>query len=586
MLTTIMQAQTCKISSANGRRVIQISVNLDDLEGKTLVTTVKNVHKDSVVLDMAFEGGVEEVVPVTKIPREDSSEDIAQNNEIEADSENAPQEQVADSAEVASKEQASDSTNVEPAENASQGLETAHSDSAEVASTAEMPQDSSITGGVLNALGLAEIGNLIGAFTNTNGEEVDKMATKALIDVTVVDSTKYIPQYPKRKWKWLKNYTSYTRLSLSGIFGQDFGGDTGKGVEEIDADDYGTDPENSKNFGGSAEISQVFLKGRYDEDGKFIPNPLNFAWSVGALFAMDHQKDYGWSWDLMAKIGIQAGKGLTLGADALIGGGGTKYAIYSTNGVDYRVAFHDQWCFKAGVQGWISMNDDGITSTRLFARIVKSFEPSSIRNTPTAPGWENTYTDFDDGSWQVGFAVDYKFGFKPKLEDKRLLASISTGYNLFGADKGVTMLYELEKVNNVAPNLWFSYGIGYEQSISKDKLQNFTIGGGWRFKLNPNQKFSYLAKIYAGIGEYMVEKNCISGDKNFKMADTKVRQLCPKVGAHLGVTYNKGCHAFNLGLRGGYHRGFDPEYEGYETAETTNLSGFELTPMLGYSLNF
>ena len=572
MLATIMQAQTCKISSANGRRVVHISVNLDDLEGKTLVTTVKNVHKDSVVLDMAFEEEAMEVVPVTQIPREDSSEDIAQNNEIEV--------------ELASKEQASDSTNVEPAENASQGLETAHSDSAEVASTAEMPQDSSITGGVLNALGLAEVGNLIGAFTNTNGEEVDKMVTKALVDVTVVDSTKYIPQYPKRKWKWLKNYTSYTRLSLSGIFGQDFGGDTGKGVEEIDADDYGTDPENSKNFGGSAEISQVFLEGRYDEDGKFIPNPLNFAWSVGALFAMDHQKDYGWSWDLLAKFGIQAGKGLTLGADVLIGGGGTKYAIYSTNSVDYRVAFHDQWCFKAGVQGWLSMNDDGTTSTRLFARIVKSFEPSSIHNTPTAPSWENTYVDFDDGSWQVGFAVDYKFGFKPKLEDKRLLATVSTGYNLFGADKGPVMLYELEKVTQISPMLRFMYGLGYEQSLSGEQLQSFTLGGGWRFKLNPNQKFSYLAKFYAGVGEYMVEKNCQSADKDFKMADTKVRQLCPKVGAHLGVTYNKGCHSFNFGLRGGYHKGFEPEYEGYETAETTNLSGFELTPMLGYSLNF
>lgn len=552
MLATMIQAQTCKISSANGRRVVHIAVNLDDLEGKTLVTTIKNVHKDSVVLDMAFEGGAEEVVPVTKIPREDSSKDTAQNNEIEL-------------AEVAPEEQ-----------------EEAYSDSTEVIT--KMPQDNSVSGGVFGALGLAEVGNLIGAFTNTNGEEVDKMVTKALVDVTVVDSTKYIPQYPKRKWKWLKNYTSYTRLSLSGIFGQDFGGDDK--TEEIDADDYGTDPENSKNFGGSAEFSQVFLRGRYDENGKFISNPLNFAWSVGALFAMDHQKDYGWSWDLLAKFGIQAGKGLTLGADVLLGGGGTKYAIYSTNRVDYRVAFHDQWCFKAGVQGWLSMNDDGITSTRLFARIVKSFEPSSIHNTPTAPGWENTYTDFDDGSWQVGFAVDYKFGFKPKLEDKRLLASISTGYNLFGADKGVTMLYELEKVNNVAPNLWFSYGIGYEQSVSRDKLQSFTLGGGWLFKLNPHQKFSYLAKIYAGIGEYMVEKNCISGDKNFKMADTKVRQLCPKVGAHLGVTYNKGCHSFNFGLRGGYHKGFDPEYEGYETAETSNLSGFELTPMLGYSLNF
>jgi hypothetical protein len=565
MLATIMQAQTCKISSANGRRVVHISVNLDDLEGKTLVTTVKNVHKDSVVLDMAFEGGAEEIVPVTKIPREDSSENTAQNNEIEVEP-----------VELASKEQASDSINVEPAENAT------HSDSAEVASTAEMPQDSSITGGVLNALGLAEVGNLIGALTNTNGEEVDKMVTKALVDVTVVDSTKYIPQYPKRKWKW----PSYTRLSLSGIFGQDFGGDDNEGVEEIDSENYGTDPENSKNFGGSAEISQVFLKGRYDEDGKFIPNPLNFAWSVGALFAMDHQKDFGWSWDLLAKFGIQAGKGLTLGADALIGGGGTKYAIYSTNGVDYRVVYHDQWCFKAGVQGWISMNDDGTTSTRLFARIVKSFEPSSIHNTPTAPGWKNVYVDFDDGSWQVGFAVDYKFGFKPKLEDKRLLASVSTGYNLFGADKGLVMLYELEKVTQISPMLRFMYGLGYEQSLSGEQLQSFTLGGGWLFKLKPKQKFSYLAKVFAGLGEYMVDKNCISENKDFKMADTKVRQLCPKIGVHLGIAYQTKCSTFTLGLRGAFHKGLDTEYEGYETAETTNLSGFELTPMFGYSLNF
>ncbi len=489
------------------------------------------------------------------MPCEDSSKDTAQeNNEIEL-------------AEVAPEEQ-----------------EEAYSDSTEVIT--KMPQDNSVSGGVFGALGLAEVGNLIGAFTNTNDNSVDQMITQAVKNITVADSTKYIPQYPKRKWKWLKNYTSYTRLSLSGIFGQDFGGDDNEGVEEIDADDYGADPENSKNFGGSAEFSQVFLRGRYDENGKFIPNPLNFAWSVGALFAMDHQKDYGWSWDLLAKFGIQAGKGLTLGADVLLGGGGTKYAIYSTNRVDYRVAFHDQWCLKTGVQGWISMNDDGTTSTRLFARIVKSFEPSSIHNTPTAPGWETTYVDFDDGSWQVGFAVDYKFGFKPDIENKRLLASVSTGYNLFGADKGPVMLYELERFNNISPNLRFSYGLGYEQSVSGNKLQSFTLGGGWLFKLNPHQKFSYLAKIYAGIGEYMVEKNCISGDKNFKMADTKVRQLCPKIGMHLGVAYNKGCHAFNLGVRGGYHRGFDPEYEGYETAETNHLSGFELTPMLGYSLNF
>lgn len=558
MLATMIQAQTCKISSANDRRVVHIAVNLDDLEGKTLVTTIKNVHKDSVVLDMAFEEEAMEVVPVTEMPCEDSSKDTAQeNNEIEL-------------AEVAPEEQ-----------------EEAYSDSTEVIT--KMPQDNqdnSVSGGVFGALGLAEVGNLIGAFTNANGNSVDQMITQAVKNITVADSTKYIPQYPKRKWKWLKNYTSYTRLSLSGIFGQDFGGDDNEGVEEIDADDYGTDPKNSKNFGGSAEISQVFLKGRYDEDGKFIPNSMNFAWSVGALFAMDHQKDYGWSWDLLAKFGIQAGKGLTLGADVLLGGGGTKYAIYSTNRVDYRVAFHDQWCLKTGVQGWISMNDDGTTSTRLFARIVKSYEPSSIHNTPTAPGWETTYVDFDDGSWQVGFAVDYKFGFKPDIENKRLLASVSTGYNLFGADKGPVMLYELEKVTQISPMLRFMYGLGYEQSLSGEQLQSFTLGGGWLFKLKPKQKFSYLAKVFAGLGEYMVEKNCISGDKNFKMADTKVRQLCPKIGMHLGVAYNKGCHAFNLGLRGGYHRGLDPEYEGYETAETTNLSGFELTPMFGYSLNF
>lgn len=165
-------------------------------------------------------------------------------------------------------------------------------------------------------------------------------------------------------------------------------------------------------------------------------------------------------------------------------------------------------------------------------------------------------------------------------------STVSGGYNLFGADKSYVMLYELERVDNVSPTINFTYGLGYEQSLGKQKLTSLTLGGGWIFKLKKEQKFFYLAKIYAGVGEYMVAKECYSDNQEFIMTKTDVRQLCIKGGLHLGCAYRFACSTINLGLRGGYHHGLDTEYEGYHTAESSNLSGFELTPLLGYSLNF
>ena len=53
MAATCVQAQVCKVSATkNNGKVIQISVNLDSLQGKTLVTTISHVQ-NNVVLNMA-----------------------------------------------------------------------------------------------------------------------------------------------------------------------------------------------------------------------------------------------------------------------------------------------------------------------------------------------------------------------------------------------------------------------------------------------------------------------------------------------------------------------------------------------------
>ena len=551
------QAQTCKISAnKNNGKIIHISVNLDSLKGQTLVTTISQKAGGNVDVQMAYEGKdsvmAQEYSTASAVNFEEEVA-VADTTEVVAPNLYAPEEEVAEAEAVA------DSTATPKSE------------------------DELLSGAIFKAFGLNEVASLIGSITKTNGEPYAEYYAKKW---TEADTTKYIPQYKPRKWGWLKNYKSYPTLEFSGIFGKDYGGDDKEGADEIDSEDYGTDPDNSYNYGGSIKLSQVFVHGHYDENGNFVPNKLNFGWSVGALYAMDYQKDYGWSYDIMAKVGIQAGNGITLGVDALVGAGVTPYAIYSTNYVDYRVIMHNQWCFKYGLQAWVSMNYGGNTYTTMFARLVKSVAPSSVYNHPTAQHWENTYIDFDDGSWHVGFAVGYKFGYSSDLKDRRLIATVSTGYSLLGEEKAQLMLIELEKYNNVSPKLDFLYGLGYGTSFGKDKLQTFVLNGGWRIRPKETSKFAYLAKFYAGVGEIMVEKRVADAEHHFDMTNTAVRQLAAKAGVHLGATYQLGCFNLNALLRCGYHYGFETEYNGYSTTEVDGLRGFDLTPTLGISYNF
>ncbi len=550
IVAMVAQAQTCKISAnKNNGKVIQISVNLDSLKGQTLVTTINQQTDGNVNVQMAYEDDV------TVISREDSSAVNAENEEVDTTGIVTPNLYATNDSEVSS-EEAADSLN-------------------------QNSTPTTMTESLLGTFGLGEVAALIGSLTTTNGEPYAEYYAKKL---TQADTTQYQPVYKQRKWKWLKNYCSYPTLELSGIFGKDFGGDEEEGAEDIKEDDYGTTPDNGFNYGGSAKFSQVFIHGYYDENGNFVPNKLNFGWSIGGLFAMDYQKDYGWSYDIMAKFGIQGGNGITLGADALIGAGVTTYAIYSTNYTDYRVIMHSQWCFKYGLQAWVSMNYGGNTYTSLFARIVHSVAPSSVYNHPTAKGWENTFVDFDDGSWQVGFAVGYKFGDNSDLSNKRLFATVSTGVNLIEKNHEAEALIELEKFNNVSSTLDFIYGLGYGSSLGKNKLQSFTLGGGWRKKFSTN--FSALAKMYAGIGEYMIEKHIADKEHLFNMTNAEVKQLCLKAGLQLSAGYQLGCWNLSVGLRGGYHFGKQPATEGYSTVEYKGLRGFELMPTFGASINF
>lgn len=560
MAVLSVQAQTCKVSATkNNGKVIQISVNLDSLKGKTLVTTISQVQ-NNVVLNMAYEGDKSVDSTNTVIAREDSNElaDTLQN----------------------------DSVIVAVAENEDADIETDDDNFLIRSDNTPSARGNSTVGGLLDLFGLSTVTSLVTGNVNSDSlEHYEEYAEKLIKELTQVDSTKYIPQYKQRKWKWLDKHKSYSTLELSGIFGQDFGGDK-EGTEEINAENYGIDPDKEYNIGGSAKFSQVFIPGKYSADGKFTPNRLNFGWSVGGLFAVDYQKEYGWSTDILAKVGIQAGNGITLGADALVGGGTTPYAIYSTDGLNYRAVLHNQWCFKYGAQAWVSMNYSGNTYTTLFARLVKSVAPNSIYEHPTAKYWDNTLIDFDEGSWQVGFAVGYKFGYNPDLKSKRLQATLSTGYNLFGHEKSAEMLIELEKINQVSSQLDFSYGFGFGQTLSDNYLQSFTLNGGWMYRLKPTHKFYYMAKLYAGIGEYMVGKELKTEDDIFIMSNANIRKLCIKGGTNLGVGFRFGCSTINASMRIGYHYGLTPQYDGYSTITESDMKGWELTPMLGYTINF
>ena len=565
---TLVQAQTVKVSAPeNNSKVVQISINLDSLKGKTMVATVNDA-----VLNIAFDG-TGNAEPSDVISREDSSEkadttDVApEGTDVEPEDTDVAPEGI---------DVAPEGTDVEP-----EGTEV----------TPEDPQppsgSSSPAEAALDALGLSTVTSFISGFIGKEGEQyMEYQAEKMVKDLTEVDSSKFIPEYPKRKWKWLNNISSYSTLEASGIFGKNYGSDDDEGAENINEEDYGSDTDSKMNIGGSLKFSQVFVKGRYNSDGSFTPNPLNFAWSIGGLVAFDHEEDYGWSSDILAKVGIQAGSSITLGIDALFGAGTTPYKIYSSDGIDYRVIVHNQWCFKYGLQAWISMNYGNNTYTSLFARLVSSVEPGSLNDHPTAPMWENTYIDFDDGSWRAGFAVGYKFGAHADVKSKRLRSTTSVGYILTGIEKNPRAFYALEKFTQVKENLDFSYGIEFGRSLGGHNLESLCLTGGWIFKLKPTQKLSYLAKFYAGAGEYMVSKHCVSRDRNFDLAYTNIEQVCITGGIKLGMAYKFGCNIISACLRGGYHYGFDTTYEGFDDAKSDNLKGVDLVPSIGYSINF
>ena len=559
--------------SVTSPKSVNITLNLDSLENKSIVI---GKEQSNLILNVVDNNDDEQAVDTADVVSEeeqtvtDTADVVFEEEQTVTDTTDIVSEEeqaVTDTADIVSEEE---QAVTDTADTGNDGV------TGDIATTAVN------TGIAGNIFGITPINSLVDGFVGKNGEQYSEYDLGAMLQV-IADTTKYTPQYEQRKWKWLKRHISYSTLELSGIFGSNFGGNADD--TEIDEEDYGIDDKVGNNLGGSAKFSQVFVPGKFTEDGKFIPNRLNFAWSVGALFALDNNKDYGWSSELLGKIGIQAGNGITLGADALVGIGTTPYAIYSSDYVDYRVALHNQFCFKYGLQAWLSMNYGNNTYTSFFARIVRSVAPSSVYNYPTATGWYNELIDFDDGSWRVGFAVGYKFGYNADIRSKRLQASVSTGYNLFGGSKSAETFVELEKVNQVSPSTDFSYGVGFGISFGDKNLQSFVLTGGWLTKFNPASKFALLGKLHAGVGEYMIGKECISKDRHFDMS-AEVRQLCAVGSADLGVAYKHKSSAFKLFLRGGYHYAFETSYEGFDDVIATNLHGFELTPFVGYSLVF
>ena len=136
------------------------------------------------------------------------------------------------------------------------------------------------------------------------------------------------------------------------------------------------------------------------------------------------------------------------------------------------------------------------------------------------------------------------------------------------------------------PTLDFAYGIGISQKFGSNKLHSFTLNCGWTKRFHPDSKFAYLAKIYAGVGEYMVGKHCVSEDGHFEMAQSSLEQVCLKGGLGAGICYKAGCSTLSAYIRGGYHQGFEPTYKGFRESENSHIRGFDLMPVVAYSLQF
>lgn len=400
------------------------------------------------------------------------------------------------------------------------------------------------------------------------------------------DST-FVPTYAQRKprLKW----RAYNTIKVSGSIGKDIASINPAVAEKITESDYGDDTENSNKYGGSLDISRTYLFGKTDANGEWKPNPLYFAWSWGGLISYQYENEIGSYLNLMGKVGVQIGQDICLGVDALFGAGVTPYNTFLSNDMNHHIVNKSVWCGKVGVQAWGSLNASRDTYTIISAQYITSIKPNTGEYN-LSPGWEVVADDFDPSCWNISLGVGYKFGAPETVrQDKRLQVGLKLGYHLAG-NNGTRASIELNRLTQVSKSTTLSYGLSVENIFEKkeDGGNCSALLGSFGFNVcQPLNAWFWGTKVFAGVGEYPIIYKASSGNYNFEDYSKK---LCAKCALELGTGFKFGkkkLTALTLNIRAGAHFGKEMKFEGFnEDVRVRNLSGFDLSTSLGYSIIF
>ena len=421
-------------------------------------------------------------------------------------------------------------------------------------------------------------------YVNSDVVEAADILTQVFSGLRFTKDTTFVPHYvlrkPKLKWR------TYNVIMLDGSFGKNISEVDDNIADRIRVEDYGDDTSVENKFGAGVTFSHVYMRGR-EVDGKWVPNPTNFAVSWGGMLSYSYENEMGSYVNTMGKVGFQIGRDIALGIDALIGCGITPYNTFYTNGIYHSVLNKSAFCFKYGLQAWGSLNFTKDTYTAVYARYITSVQPaSSVGELPE--DWEVVLENFNPSGWTVGLAVGYKFG-EPTLpsRNKRLQVTLNTAYQLVGKQKGLIVSSEIGRFTQVSPSTSINYGLAVEQMFDYEKVHerysSVLLSAGFRVR-QPNQRWFWGAKLYAGVGDYAMT---LVGKREYSKITNSIKKLCAKGALQLsGGLKIGGCNEVFAACRLGGHLGKAIDMDGFDDTSYDNLSGFEMDAGLGYRITF
>lgn len=402
--------------------------------------------------------------------------------------------------------------------------------------------------------------------------------------IRFTSDTTFVARYEQRKPK--KLLRTYDVIVAEGSFGKNIEGVSDAVAKEVSYDDYGDDTENENKIGAGIQYSHIYISGT-ETDGQWKPNPMGFAWSWGGILTYSYEQDMGSYVNAMGKAGIQVGQDIAIGVDGLLGCGVTPYNTFYTNYINHSVLNQSTFCLKYGLQLWGTLTYAKDAYTMVYARYIRSVKPKNdFSNLPE--GWELVVKDFDPSSWTVGLAVGYKFGAPKELStDKRLQATVSSGYRLFGKQKGWLLSAEVERFTQVSHSTKLHYGLSVEMlSDNEDSETSYSsvlATAGFTVR-QPSNRWYWGTKLYGGVGDYKV---IFTGAKADRVIANSTKKLCGKVALQLNSGFKLGkCSNIFAACRFGYHIGKSIQTEGFEELSYDNLKGFEFDLSAGYRFIF